>query len=52
MAFGDHKGSGLAVICELLGAALVGGLTLAPKWERDGSAMDFDAVDRDQPRCP
>jgi hydroxycarboxylate dehydrogenase B len=40
IAFGDHKGSGLAIMCELLGAALVGGLTLAPKWERDGSAIN------------
>jgi uncharacterized oxidoreductase len=40
IAFGDHKGSGLAIMCELLGAALVGGITLAPKWERDGSAIN------------
>lgn len=40
IAFGEHKGSGLAIMCELLGAALVGGLTLAPKWERDGSAIN------------
>lgn len=27
LAFGEHKGSGLALICSLLGAALTGGLT-------------------------
>lgn len=27
-AFGAHKGSGLAVLCELLGAALIGGQTI------------------------
>lgn len=40
IAFGDHKGSGLAIMCELLGAALVGGITEAPHWERDGSAIN------------
>jgi hydroxycarboxylate dehydrogenase B len=40
IAFGEHKGSGLAIMCELLGAALLGGLTPAPKWERDGSAIN------------
>ena len=31
-AFGDHKGSGLALICELLGGALTGnGATSAPR---------------------
>ncbi len=28
IAMGDHKGSGLAIMCELVGAALLGGLTL------------------------
>ena len=28
-AFGQHKGSGLAVMCEILGAALIGGQTTA-----------------------
>jgi len=27
LAFGEHKGSGLALVCELLGGALTGGLT-------------------------
>ncbi|MEL7209816.1 MAG: malate/lactate/ureidoglycolate dehydrogenase, partial [Actinomycetota bacterium] len=40
MAFGEHKGSGLAIMCEILGAALTGGTTIAPKNERDGSAMN------------
>lgn len=40
MAFGDHKGSGLAIMCELLGAALTGGTTMAPKNKRDGSAIN------------
>ncbi len=29
-AFGEHKGSGLAIFCELLGAALTGGQTIQP----------------------
>ena len=29
LAFGQHKGSGLAVMCEVLGAALIGGQTIA-----------------------
>ncbi|MCP4226436.1 MAG: malate/lactate/ureidoglycolate dehydrogenase [Actinomycetia bacterium] len=40
VAFGDHKGSGLAIMCEILGAALTGGTTIAPKNERDGSALN------------
>ncbi|MEM8923143.1 MAG: malate/lactate/ureidoglycolate dehydrogenase [Actinomycetota bacterium] len=40
LAFGDHKGSGLAIMCEILGAALTGGTTIAPKNERDGSAIN------------
>lgn len=37
LAFGRHKGSGLAVMCEMLGAALVGGMTIAPHHpRRDG----------------
>jgi uncharacterized oxidoreductase len=35
MPFGDHKGSGLALMCELLGAALIGGPVLhAPPTSR------------------
>lgn len=30
LPFGDHKGSGLALVCELLGAALTGGITIPP----------------------
>jgi len=30
LPFGDHKGSGLGFICELLGAALTGGVTIPP----------------------
>jgi hydroxycarboxylate dehydrogenase B len=30
LAFGEHKGSGLAVICELFAGALTGGLTMQP----------------------
>ncbi|MGF1595972.1 MAG: malate/lactate/ureidoglycolate dehydrogenase [Acidimicrobiales bacterium] len=40
IAFGDHKGSGLAIMAELLGAALTGGQTIAPIHERDGSALN------------
>jgi len=40
LAFGDHKGSGLAIMCEILGAALTGGSTIAPQNERDGSAIN------------
>lgn len=44
VAMGDHKGSGLAMACELLGAALIGGTTmvhsgpLAP--QLDGSVLN------------
>jgi LDH2 family malate/lactate/ureidoglycolate dehydrogenase len=31
LPFGEHKGSGLALICELLGGALSGGKTLSDK---------------------
>ena len=31
IAFGEHKGSGLALMCELLGAALIGGLVMSPE---------------------
>lgn len=30
LAFGDHKGSGLAIMAELVGAALIGGTTMQP----------------------
>jgi uncharacterized oxidoreductase len=34
LAFGDHKGSGLAIMAELVGAALIGGQTMQPGNER------------------
>ena len=34
LSFGKHKGSGLAIFCELMGAALIGGQTIAPHHER------------------
>ncbi|MDH3682146.1 MAG: malate/lactate/ureidoglycolate dehydrogenase [Acidimicrobiia bacterium] len=40
IAFGNHKGSGLAIMCELLGAALTGGMTISPRHERDDSAIN------------
>jgi hydroxycarboxylate dehydrogenase B len=37
LPFGEHKGSGLAFICEILGGALAGGLTWHPQdGQRDG----------------
>ena len=30
LAFGAHKGSGLAILCEVLGGAVAGGMTIAP----------------------
>ena len=35
LAFGQHKGSGLAVMCEILGAALIGGQTITQD-KKDG----------------
>lgn len=40
VAFGDHKGSGLAIMCELLGAALLGGETAQPEHPRDGRIIN------------
>jgi hydroxycarboxylate dehydrogenase B len=37
-AFGEHKGSGLALVCELLGGAFTGGATAGPPGERRGIA--------------
>lgn len=39
-AFGQHKGSGLAIFCELLGAALTGGQTMAPLHENKGGILN------------
>lgn len=46
-AFGEHKGSGLALVCELLGGALAGGLTLHehPKGRRVGNGMLTIVID-------
>ncbi|HEV2559207.1 MAG TPA: malate/lactate/ureidoglycolate dehydrogenase [Microvirga sp.] len=40
LPFGLHKGSGLAVVGELLAGALSGGRTIAPHNERDGSTLN------------
>ncbi|MGI9508405.1 MAG: malate/lactate/ureidoglycolate dehydrogenase [Geminicoccaceae bacterium] len=40
MAMGDHKGSGLALICELFAGALTGGRTLQPEHPRTGGAVN------------
>ena len=34
LAFGAHKGSGLAIMAEVLGGAVTGGATIAPHHER------------------
>jgi uncharacterized oxidoreductase len=39
-AFGGHKGSGLAVICELFAGALSGGRTSQPEHARHGSILN------------
>lgn len=45
VSFGLHKGSGLAIFCEVLGAALIGGMTIAPKHERhDGIVNSMFSV--------
>lgn len=40
VAMGDHKGSGLAIICELFAGALTGGKTLQPANPRKGGAVN------------
>jgi uncharacterized oxidoreductase len=40
IAFGEHKGSGIALICELLGGALTGGNTIQPANARDGVTIN------------
>ena len=37
---GEHKGSGLALICELFAGALTGGWTLQPEHPRTGGAVN------------
>lgn len=46
-AFGEHKGSGLALVCELLGGALAGGQTVHayPKGRRVGNGMLTIVID-------
>jgi hydroxycarboxylate dehydrogenase B len=39
-AFGGHKGSGLAIICELFAGALSGGRTSRPEHARHGSILN------------
>lgn len=40
LSFGAHKGSGLAVMCEVLGAAATGGATIAPHHEQKGGILN------------
>jgi len=49
-AFGEHKGSGLAMVCELLGGALAGGKTLhgPHKGRRVGNGMLTIVIDPSQ----
>lgn len=41
VAMGDHKGSGLAIMCELVGAAMLGGLTMR---DQDGPARVYNSM--------
>jgi uncharacterized oxidoreductase len=40
LPFGDHKGSGLAFICELLAGALTGGVTIPPGRARPSAIVN------------
>jgi uncharacterized oxidoreductase len=40
IAMGEHKGSGLAILCELLAGALTGGGTVQPEHERAGGIIN------------
>ena len=40
IAMGEHKGSGLAIVCELLGAALIGGLVTSPESNEIGGIVN------------
>jgi uncharacterized oxidoreductase len=40
LAFGGHKGSGLAILCEVLGAAVTGGATIAPHHQRKDGILN------------
>jgi uncharacterized oxidoreductase len=37
---GEHKGSGLAILCELLAGALIGGRTIQPAHPREGGIIN------------
>jgi hydroxycarboxylate dehydrogenase B len=39
-SFGQHKGSGLAIFCELFGAALTGGQTIRPEHDVKGGILN------------
>ncbi|MEZ5379300.1 MAG: malate/lactate/ureidoglycolate dehydrogenase [Acidimicrobiales bacterium] len=41
VAMGEHKGSGLAIMCELVGAALLGGFTMR---EQDGPGRIYNSM--------
>ena len=40
IAMGDHKGSGLAIVCELLGAALLAGLVMSDETAKQNSIIN------------
>jgi uncharacterized oxidoreductase len=40
LPFGGHKGYGLALMCEILAGALIGGVTAAPHHHKDGSIVN------------
>ena len=40
LSFGLHKGSGLAIFCEILGGALIGGATIAPHHAREDGIVN------------
>ncbi len=40
LSFGAHKGSGLAIMCEVLGAAVAGGTTIAPHHPRQDGIVN------------
>jgi uncharacterized oxidoreductase len=40
IAMGEHKGSGLAIMCELLAGALTGGLTNQPEHPQAGGTIN------------
>jgi len=40
LAMGEHKGSGLAIVCELMAGALTGGWTMQPEHPRAGGIIN------------